>query len=97
MFRHVALFRWTPEASAEQQHALTEALAKLPGAIGEIRAYAFGPDAGLKPGNWDFAVVADFDDAGGYLVYRDNPAHRDVLERFANPIVAGRAAIQYQT
>ena len=27
-------------------------------------------------GNFEFAVVADFDDLEGYQVYRDNPDHR---------------------
>jgi hypothetical protein len=41
-------------------------------------------------------VVADFDDAGGYLVYRDHPAHRAVVEQYVTPIVAERAAVQYE-
>jgi hypothetical protein len=40
--------------------------------------------------------VADFDDAGGYLAYRDHPAHRKVVEDYLSPIMASRASAQYQ-
>ena len=48
--------------------------------IGELRDYQVGPDAGIIEGNADFAVVADFDDEESYLVYRNHPAHRKLIE-----------------
>jgi Stress responsive A/B Barrel Domain len=98
MFRHVVLFSWTPDASLAQQLAMAGELRKLPAAVDSIRAYHVGPDAGVNQGkgNFDFAVVADFDDADGYLTYRDHPAHRAVVEQHVNPIVARRAAVQYE-
>ncbi|HEY2306946.1 MAG TPA: Dabb family protein [Streptosporangiaceae bacterium] len=96
MIRHVVLFTWTPEATQEQQQALDAELAKMPPAIGVIRAYKYGPDAGINPANSDYVVVADFDDAAGYVAYRDHPAHRAMVERYVSPIVASRAAIQFE-
>jgi len=96
MFRHVVLFTWTPEATDAQKQALHDELAKMPPAIETIRAYRFGPDAGLNPANCDYAVVADFDDRAGYLTYRDHPVHRELVERHVTPIVASRAAIQFE-
>jgi hypothetical protein len=96
MFRHVVLFTWTQDATAAQQRAMADELAKLPGAIDSIQAYHFGPDAGVNQGNLDFAVVADFNDADGYRTYRDHPAHRAVVEQYVNPIVVRRAAVQYE-
>jgi hypothetical protein len=96
MFRHVVLFSWTPDASQAQQAALADELRKLPAAVDSIRAYHLGPDAGVNQGNFDFAVVADFDDADGYRAYRDHPAHRAVIEQHVNPIVARRTAVQYE-
>ncbi|HEY1343730.1 MAG TPA: Dabb family protein [Streptosporangiaceae bacterium] len=96
MFRHVVLFTWTEDATAAQKHALAGELRKLPSVIDAIRLYHVGPDAGLNPGNFDFAVVADFDDADGYLAYRDHPVHREVVEKYLNPIVTRRAAVQYR-
>jgi hypothetical protein len=96
MFRHVVLFSWAGDPTEAQKQALADELGQLPGLIDAIRRYQFGPDAGINPGNCDFAVVADFDDADGYLVYRDHPAHRKVIEDYINPIVARRSAVQYR-
>ena len=57
MFRHVVLFTWTEEATDEQKATLVAELAKLPGAIPEIRAFTFGPDAGVNPGNQEFVAA----------------------------------------
>ncbi len=96
MIRHVVLFSWKPEATAEQVQALGAGLARMPAAIGAIRAYKFGPDLGINPANSDYVVVADFDDAAGYVTYRDHPAHRALVENYVNPIVASRAAVQFE-
>ena len=96
MFRHVVLFTWTPEATAEQKQTLLAELRKLPGLIPELRRYEVGPDSGISPSNFDFAVVADFDDRSGYLIYRDHPAHRAVVDKHVTPIAATRAAVQYE-
>jgi Stress responsive A/B Barrel Domain len=96
MFRHVVLFTWTEGATEVQKKALADELPKMPGLIDAIRGYKFGPDAGINPSNCDFAVVADFDDARGYLVYRDHPDHRALVRDYVEPIVARRSAVQYQ-
>ncbi len=96
MIRHVVLFTWTPEATQEQQQTVAAELRKLPGLIPEIRRYDVGADAGLSEGTCDFAVVADFDDAAGYLVYRDHPAHRAAIDKYLTPIVSSRARIQFE-
>jgi Stress responsive A/B Barrel Domain len=96
MFRHAVLFTWTEDATDEQKRALHDELSKMPPAIDAIRAYKFGPDAGINPANCDYAVVADFDDQAGYLTYRDHPVHRELVERYVNPIVARRAAVQFE-
>jgi hypothetical protein len=96
MFRHVVVFRWTEEATEEQKRVVGERLAALPGAIPEIKAYHYGADAGVNEGNYDFAVVADLEDRDGYITYRDHPAHRAVVNECIRPIVAMRAAVQYE-
>jgi hypothetical protein len=96
MFRHVVLFRFTPQTSQEQQEELARQLRTLPGAIEQIKAYHVGLDAGMNPGNYQFAVVADFGSVEDYLVYRDHPVHRDIIGKYVQPIVADRAAAQYE-
>jgi hypothetical protein len=94
-FRHVVLFRFHADTTEEQLRTLEERLRALPGVIPELTAYVIGGDAGINPGNADFAVVADFADRDGYLVYRDHPEHRKVIDECVNPIVAERHAVQY--
>ena len=58
------MFRWTPEATEEQKQQVTAELRRLPALLPVLRAYHVGPDLGLVKGNFEFAVVADFDDLG---------------------------------
>ncbi|MFG1945598.1 Dabb family protein [Nonomuraea sp. NPDC048826] len=95
MIRHVVLFTWSAEATEEQKAAVAAELSELPGQIPQIRSYRFGPDAGINAGNYDFAVVADFDDEAGYVVYRDHPAHQAVIADHIKPILGTRAAVQF--
>lgn len=95
-FRHVVLFRWTEGTTTGQQDEVAARLAELPGRIPEIRSYSLGVDAGVNPGSFEFAVVADFADRESYLVYRDHPEHRAVIDQYIKPIIAERAAIQYE-
>jgi hypothetical protein len=96
MIRHVVLFTWTDGMTdaMEQQFAaeLTALAPTLPG----VHAYHAGPDAGINEGNFDFAVVADFDDVDSYLGYRDNAEHKDIIRRFSGPNTRSRAAVQYE-
>jgi hypothetical protein len=96
MFRHVSLLMFTPQTTQEQQQELGRQLRTLPGAIEEIRDYHVGPDAGLNPGNYQFAIVADFASVDDYLVYRDHPVHQELIEKYVQPIVASRAAVQHE-
>ena len=56
-----------------------------------------GADLGINEGTFDWAAVADFDDLEGYLAYRDNPEHRAIIAEFIRPIIAERAAVQYES
>ncbi len=96
MFRHVALFRFKSEATAEQRRAVADGLRSLRDQIPELRDYRVGPDAGISDANADFAVVADFDDADGYRVYAMHPAHEAVAAAAVRPILAERTAVQYE-
>ncbi len=89
------LLQWVEGVDPAAVEAVLEGLAGLPGAIPELRSYVFGSDAGLNEGNFDLGIVADFDSAEGYLVYRDHPAHLAVIAERIAPILAARSAVQY--
>lgn len=94
MLRHIVLFRFVEDVSAEQVAAVSEALATLPGVIPELRRYAVGADLALVEGNWHYGVVAEFDDEAGWRRYRDHPEHLRIIAEVIRPIVAERAAVQ---
>ena len=96
MIRHVVLFTWTDSMTAELQRQFTAELTAFAPAQPGVRAYHAGPDAGLVEGNFDFAVVGDFDDAASYLAYRDNAVHQDIIGRFSKPNIKSRASVQYE-
>ena len=96
MIRHTVVFQWNGDATQEQKQQVATEVAKLPSMVPSIRAFASGPDVGLNQGNFDFAVSADFDDEAGYLAYRDDPGHREIVRRFVLPLAAQRAAVQFE-
>ncbi len=96
MIRHTVLFKWTAEASDEAKQLAAAEVAKLPSIVSSVRGFASGPDAGLGQGNFDFAVTADFDDEVGFLAYRDDPGHREIVRRCILPVLAERTAVQFE-
>ncbi|HEY1739788.1 MAG TPA: Dabb family protein [Acidimicrobiia bacterium] len=95
-FRHIVLLQWKEGTDAAAHDAVVEGLCALPEQIAELRNYVVGSDAGLNAANYDLAVVADFDDEAAYVVYRDHPVHRKVIDERIAPILAGRAAVQHE-
>src|SRR5262245_44580505 len=96
MFRHVVMFRWTDDATDEQLAHLVEGLRARPGQIPEIARYTHGPDAGINEGNFDYVIVAEFENVDDYLVYRDAPAHHQLIADRIRPLTAERVAVQYE-
>lgn len=95
MLRHVVMFNWKPEASESDKQAVRDGLAELPDKISAIRRYQFGDDLGLAEGNFEFVLVADFDDQRGYQAYMNDATHQAVIRDLIKPIAAGRAAVQH--
>jgi hypothetical protein len=95
MIRHVVLFRWKPEATAEQKERAAAKVATLPATVSSVLGFACGSDIGVNQGNFEFAVTADFEDESGYLAYRDDPGHREIIATYITPIAAERTAVQF--
>ena len=96
MIRHVALFTWDDEMTDEMERQFAAELTALAPRLAGLRSYHAGPDAGLSDGNFDFAVVADFDDTASYGGYRDHPEHQAIVARYSRPHATTRAAVQYE-
>ncbi|TDE08251.1 Dabb family protein [Jiangella asiatica] len=94
MIRHIALFRWKDGVTADQVDHLCTVLDGFPATVPDIKAYSFGADALGEPGNHDFAIVAEFDDADGYRRYRDDAGHKEIQTTVLRPLIAERVAVQ---
>ena len=97
MLRHIALFRLKPDAPADARQSLEEGLFLLAQTIDVIESYDYGADLGLREGNFDFAVVADFRDADAFRAYVDHPDHQAFLEQRLRPVLEERVSIQFDT
>jgi hypothetical protein len=96
LLRHVVLFRFAPDAPADASEKAAAGLSALPGLIDEIETYRFGRDLGLRAGNFDFCLVAEFEDAEAFARYVDHPAHRRFIRECIEPAVSDRVAVQYE-
>jgi hypothetical protein len=95
VIRHVSVLTFVDSVTDKQVQAVADALATLPSRLPVLKAYSFGPDLGINEGNASFVVVADFETLEGYLAYRDDPEHQRILAELIRPILASRAAVQY--
>ena len=95
MIRHVSLLTFAEGTTDDQIDAAATALRRLPALIPELVDYRVGPDLGVDQGNATFVVIADFEDATGYTIYRDHAEHRAVAVEHIVPILASRSAAQY--
>lgn len=96
-FRHVVMFKWADHVDAEHVEKVSSGLSALPTEIDVIRSYVHGRDVGVSEGNYDYAVVADFDNVADFHTYRDHPQHVQLVAELIRDHVTDRAAIQYQT
>jgi hypothetical protein len=96
MIRHLVVLRFSEGTTSAQIDAVDAALATLPAQCDTIRVYTHGRDLRLGAGSWDYAVVADFDDAEGWQAYDEHPAHAKVRSEVFAPIVTERAAMRFK-
>lgn len=96
MIRHVVLLEFRPSTPDGHLEQVVERLQELPSQIPSVQDYTVGRDVGLAEGNAHLAVSGDFDDVDGYLVYRDHPAHRAVIDELILPHLQSRSAVQFE-
>ena len=95
MVRHVAMFTFKEEAPSDAAAQLEEGLFLLAQTIEEIEAYTYGADLDLREGNYDFAVVADFENAADFKAYAGHPDHQAFIKDRLTPLLAERVSIQF--
>jgi len=96
-FRHVVLLQWDDDVPDDHVDQVRAGLDALPAQIPQIRTFLHGSDVGVSEGNYDYVVVADFDNVQDWRAFREHPAHVLFMEEHITGKLKGRAAIQYQT
>jgi hypothetical protein len=89
------MFTWNDDVDQATVAAVSAGLDRM-AQLPVVAAYHHGPDLGLRDGNWDYVVVADFATAEDFSAYSDDPDHRALIAEVIAPNLAGRAAIQYE-
>jgi hypothetical protein len=94
MIRHILLVRCNHTATPDKLEEIRMALAGLdcPGRTN----FSMGPDLGLRPGNMDLAMVADFDDEQAFAAYNDDPEHDRIRKELIIPVSERFERCQYQ-
>lgn len=77
-FRHVVLFKFKPEATAEQVKEIEKAFAELPSKIDSITGYEWGPSESVEKLNDGFThcFLVTFKDKAGLEAYLPHEAHK---------------------
>ena len=61
-----------------------------------VQTYVCGPDIGLTPGSYDFAVVGTFDNRERFTTYREHPEHQRILNEMIIPHLDRRTVVQLE-
>lgn len=98
MIRHIVLWKVSPSVAANEEEResivtqLSQALVDLVGVVPTIKNLSAGPNVVGAEGNWDFGLVADFDDEDALDEYQTHPSHQAVVAQI-KAVVSERAAI----
>lgn len=95
-FTHVVTFKWNADAAAETSGQVTDALTALIPQLSGVESYLCGPDAGLAPAAYDYAVVGIFSTRGDFENYRDHPEHQRILRELIVPRLDQRTVVQLE-
>ena len=85
MVRNVVLIKLKPDTTSTQVERLVSDLRAIP--FGGLVSMTIGRDAGLREGNADLAIVADFEDEDSYRKYDSDEEHNRVRRELLVPIV----------
>ncbi|CAN5610123.1 hypothetical protein BH10ACT3_BH10ACT3_15240 [soil metagenome] len=96
MLRHVVLLKFVDGTPPEQIDGIVASLQQLPSHLPSLVRYEVGRNVGLTDGAADLAIVAEFDDADGYVLYRDDPTHQAIIQADIAPFLAERLGTQVE-
>jgi stress responsive alpha/beta barrel protein len=94
VIRHVVLGRLGPDADPDR---LEEGLAGMRRLHVEgLLGLHTGRDAGLREGNWDYAITADLLDAEAYRRYDADEEHNRIRREYLGPLSTEVVRCQFE-
>lgn len=93
MIRNVVLIKLKDEVGPDQVNALISALGKME--IDGMRRMTIGRDLGLRDGNYDLAIVNDFEDEEAYHAYDKDPEHNRIRREMTAPMAENVKRVQF--
>jgi hypothetical protein len=96
-FTHIVAFKWKADAAVATAAHVTEALTALIPHLQGVQSYVCGPDVGLTPSAYDYAVVGTFATRGDFENYRHHPEHRRILRELIVPQLDRRTVVQLES
>lgn len=96
MIKHVVLLCWKEGTTEEAVAEVTAGFARLRDELDEIKAYEFGPDAGIYRGNDDYVVIGEFENEAEFKTYVMHPKHQTLLAEVTGPILASFQSVQIE-
>lgn len=96
MIRHIALFHFADDVTAEDIAELDAALGQLPSIVPTIKSFDTGRNLGITGGAWNYAVVADFVSEADYSIYATHPDHIEIVDTVVKPMITDAARIQFE-
>ena len=96
MIRHCVLFHFLPETTHDQIDGAAKLLLEYVATLDGVVSYRLGHDVGATDGNYDFAIVGDFETLDAYITYRDSPRHVEIAKGIVAPLLIERATVQFE-
>jgi stress responsive alpha/beta barrel protein len=94
VIRNVVVGRVRPGTDPSLVRTALDAIVALP--VDGLVDVRVGPDAGLRPGAWSFAITSDFVDAAAYRAYDADAEHNRVRRELFDPICEEIARVQFE-
>jgi len=98
MLRHVVLFRWKPETSADKIKEIEEAVRALPAKISQIVAFEWGRNISVQgfSQGYTHCLVVSFASEADRDIYAPHPDHAAFIA-LSRPHVEGLLVVDYFT
>lgn len=93
MITHIYVAKLKPGTPDDKIVAWLDAIRGL--RIDGMLELACGADLGLREGNLDVAITADFTDAAAWHRYNDDKLHNEIRAEHAKPIVTDQRRVQF--